>query len=184
MPSCSSHLPRPPHHATPLGATWQALEVAKLVGFEADAASKPGGAPSLPSSAELQSRERSVTQLIGALDQLYQQDMSAYEQLLPLVQDQVTAGGASASDAARRARSLAQAAGCEPTVSIELLCALGMSDQAEGELKVLNPLLTDAEMAKAFSDLTSMLLTISRTQVGHLPRSPHTPPIHGPDGLP
>ena len=76
----------------------------------------------------------------------------------------MTSGGSAASDAARRARSLAQLAGCEPTPSIELLCSLGMSEHGEAELKVLNPLLSDQECSKALTELTSLLLTISRAQ--------------------
>jgi hypothetical protein len=107
-------------------------QVAKLVGFETDASNA-----TLPNSATLQNRERTVSRLISSLEGLYNEDVTRYEGTLISLQQLVTSGGAAASDSVRRARALAQLAGCEPTPTIELLCALGMSTHGAAELKVL-----------------------------------------------
>ena len=141
-------------------AAQAALEVPKFIGFEGSAV-----ATSLPSMTELQGRERNLARLTSALEQLYTQDQQAYDVLLVQVQSLVTAGGGAASDAMRAARSLAQLAGCELNPSIELLCALYMSENGEKELRVLNPLLSDPEASKVMSDLSTLLLTVSRAQL-------------------
>ena len=143
-------------------AAQAALVVPRLQGFEDDGA---GGARPMPSGTELQSRERAVSRLSGTLEALYKQDMEASEAMLPHVQALIIEGGTGAPDARRRARALAFFAGCELTPSLEMLCALMMSAHAEAEVKVLNPLLSDAEVARVLHDLTALLLTISRTQL-------------------
>ena len=132
----------------------------KLGAFEVEM----GGA-ALPRADELQQRAAAVQRLAASLDQLYTQDMKAADERFPQVQALVIEGGMAAPDAVRRARSLAQLAGCELRPSMELLCALLMSANAEAELKVLNPLLTDAEVERVLLELTGLLLTISRAQL-------------------
>ncbi|KOO22777.1 conserved unknown protein [Chrysochromulina tobinii] len=135
----------------------------RLLTFEVDMGTGFGG--QLPPVADLQARENLVKRLLAALEQLYKQDMKSADEQFPHVQALVIEGGASAPEAVRRARALAQLAGCELRPSMELLCALLMSTQAEAEIKVLNPLLSDAEVEQVFSALTALLLLYSRAQL-------------------
>ena len=140
-----------------------ALDAPKFVGFETGDGAL--AMTTLPSAAELQAREGHLGKLIGALEQLHASDAKYYDESLPLVQQLVTAGGAAASDAMRGARSLAQLAGCEMSPSMQLLCGLYMSESGEKELRVLNPLLSEAEAARAMQGLSQVLLTVSRAQL-------------------
>ena len=142
-------------------AAQSATQTPKLAAFEG-ATSAP---TALPSHTELQARGATVSRLLAALESLYTEDTAAYDALLPEVQSLITAGGASAPDAKRRARALAQLAGCEMTASVELCCGLLMSSHGEAELRVLNPLLSDSEVAQALSDFTALLMLTSRAQL-------------------
>eukprot|EP00966_Prymnesium_polylepis_P195989 4542150-Prymnesium_polylepis.1 len=60
----------------------------------------------------------------------------------------VNEGGAASSEQQRRARALAQHAGCEPRLTFELLAQMAMSGHGEDELRTLNPLLAEQEAAQ------------------------------------
>jgi hypothetical protein len=102
-------------------AAQNALAVPRLVGFEAS---------TVPSAADVATRERAVVSLIETLTNLYNKDVAAFDQKLPSLLSLVSEGGATVSDAQRRARALAQDAGCEMPLTLMLLSELYMSSRA------------------------------------------------------
>lgn len=127
-----------------------AVTIHKLNGFDNEAAGGGAGgaaAMAFPSVTDLQARERTVSRLTQALEALYKDDDERATRTFDAVQALVIEGGAAAPDTTRRARALAQMAGCELTPSLELLTSLLASGSAEKELHVLNPLLSSAEVS-------------------------------------
>lgn len=81
---------------------------------------------------------------------------------LPVAQALVSEGGATSTEQQRRARALAQQAGCEARISFELLAQISMSGQGEVELCTLNPLLSEQEAGQVVHRAIAVMLVINR----------------------
>ena len=102
-----------------------------------------------------------VSELIRALELVGDADNTTIDAELPALLD--FAGGGSASEGTLRARALAQAAGGEPRVSLELLGQLLMSKRGEAELVALFPPLTTAEAGQLLARASTLFLIMSRS---------------------
>jgi len=162
----------------------------RLRGFGSGAGGGGGGAAAL----DVGAAEAVVERVLQALDSLYTADAASIEESpnpnphrdpspnphphphptpeqesIPRVLATATEGSASSSEAHRRARALAMRAGCEPHITLTLLASLLMTGEGEGELRVLNPLLSPTEAAEVMRDASAVLLTVCRA--AHLART-------------
>ena len=103
------------------------------------------------------------------MDQLYRHGTALCDEQIPKLMDLVREGGAKTSPQQKLARALAQAAGCEPRVSFQLLCQMCMSPTGEDELQVLNPLLDESDIWTVVQWTLGLMLVINRC--AHLARA-------------
>ena len=142
-------------------AAWLSTQLAsqaqppRLGGFE-------GAVAAPPTAAAIAAQEGQVDRLLGALQRQYSADTANADALLPKLLAMAGEGGGSASESQRRARALALGAGSEHAVTLPLLARMLMSESGEAELRMLNPLLSEAEAAHVLLHASGLLLTISR----------------------
>ena len=110
----------------------------------------------------LASQQETVMKIGADLDRLYAEDNAAINEQLPRILQLSGSGGASAAESQRRARALAQRAGCEVPLTIQMLAKLSISSAGEKELRALNPLLSDTEAAQVMQLTVGLLLLINR----------------------
>jgi len=119
-------------------------------------------ATATPSPASVAKQEAVLARLVQGLDRLFNDDSAAFEKELSAVLSLAGEGPPTAPEAARRARALAQWAGCERPMTLNLLAELLMCSRGEAELRALNPLLSENDAAEALSRATALLLRVSR----------------------
>ena len=125
--------------------------IPRLQGFDG------GGSDAAPSTSELAAQEKTARAVASALEGLLTRDNAVLDEALPRVLAKAAEGGASVSEATRRARALAHHGGAEPRVSLPRLAELLMSVDAIDEMRALNPTLTDAEASEVLEEVSALL---------------------------
>lgn len=107
------------------------------------------------------SLQKVVSELVSALHELRNVDNATVEAELPSIL--AFCGGEIGSQHMRYARQLAQSAGCEPSITLELLGQALMSKRGEIELQILFPPLSTAEASSLLQRAATVFLIMSRS---------------------